>query len=198
MWLRNLRLSRFGQALFRWCLRTTTTTSWCIRAHIVAKLCRKQPGTPQAQSLVAVQASGSSHLRLFQEGRCLGGAQRQKQVDTGCSGARSRKAAGPLGTTDTTEAHARHADHQTPGSDPAPDATVHAVIVAAAATCHDLRTSACSGDYKRGHHGALLTETMLLFLCLFAGLLCGDEKELEVQRLRLASLGEFRADLSST
>ncbi|XBI55414.1 hypothetical protein VPH35_037244 [Triticum aestivum] len=31
-------------------------------------------GTPQAQSPVAVQASGSSHLRLFQEGRRLGGA----------------------------------------------------------------------------------------------------------------------------
>ena len=31
-------------------------------------------GTPQAQSRVAVQASGSSHLRLFQEGRHLGGA----------------------------------------------------------------------------------------------------------------------------
>ena len=31
-------------------------------------------GTPQAQSRVAVQASGSSHLCLFQEGRHLGGA----------------------------------------------------------------------------------------------------------------------------
>ena len=87
----------------------------------VPKLCCKQLGTPQAQSPVAVQASGSSHLRLFQGGRCrLGGAQREKQVDTGCSGARSRKGAGPLGTTDTTGEHARHADHQTLAAMPPP------------------------------------------------------------------------------
>ena len=103
--------------------------------HQATKLCRKQPGMPQAQSSVVMQASGSSHLCLFQEGRHrLGGAQRQKQVDTGCSGTRRRKGAGPFGTTDMTEAQTRHVDHQTLGSGVAPDATVHTVVVAATIT----------------------------------------------------------------
>uniref|UniRef100_A0A452YKL8 Uncharacterized protein n=1 Tax=Aegilops tauschii subsp. strangulata TaxID=200361 RepID=A0A452YKL8_AEGTS len=70
-----------------------------------------------------------------------------------------------------TEAHARHADHQTLGSDPTLDAAVHAVV-AAAATCHDLGASACSAAYKRGHRGAPLAKTMLPLSCLFTCLLC--------------------------
>ncbi|XBH78290.1 hypothetical protein VPH35_104593 [Triticum aestivum] len=148
--------------LSRQCLRTIMTTPWCIR-------------------LPSYVASNQACLRLKVRSSCRRAAAAtyvsSKKAGTALEehNDRSKKGAGPFGTTDMTEAQTRHVDHQTLGS-----------------------ASACSADYKRGHRGAPLAETMLLFLCLFAGLLCGDEMELEVQRLRLASLGEFPANLSST
>uniref|UniRef100_A0A8R7PXY0 Uncharacterized protein n=1 Tax=Triticum urartu TaxID=4572 RepID=A0A8R7PXY0_TRIUA len=132
------------------CLRTTTTKFW----HRLQALSQAtQERLRLKVGLLCRRAATATYVSSKK------GATLEEHNDTGCSGARANKGAGPLETTDT-EVHARHADHQTLGSDPTRDAAVHAAI-AATATCHDLR-------------------------------------EREIQRLRLASLGEFPADLSST
>ena len=188
LWLRNLRLSRFGRALFRlmweflahssftvtldsnlkaylplsWrCMRTTTTKFW---HRLQAPSQATQERLRLKVGLLCRRAAAATYVSSKK------GATLEEHNDTGCSGARANKGAGPLETTDT-EVHARHADHQTLGSDPTRDAAVHAAI-AATATCHDLRASACSAAYKRDHRGALLAKTMLLLSCLFTCLLC--------------------------
>ncbi|XBI67606.1 hypothetical protein VPH35_046925 [Triticum aestivum] len=143
------------------CLRTTTTKFW----HRLQALSQAtQERLRLKVGLLCRRAATATYVSSKK------GATLEEHNDTGCSGARANKGAGPLETTDT-EVHDRHADHQTLWSDPTRDAAVHAAI-AATATCHDLRVSACSAAYKRNHRGALLAKTMLLLSCLFTCLIC--------------------------
>ncbi|XP_048570944.1 uncharacterized protein LOC125551696 [Triticum urartu] len=124
------------------CLRTTTTKFW----HRLQALSQAtQERLRLKVGLLCRRAAAATYVSSKK------GATLEEHNDTGCSGARANKGTGPLETTDT-EVHARHADHQTLGSDPTRDAAVHAAV-AAAATCHDLRASDCSAAYKRDHRG---------------------------------------------